>query len=81
VIGPNVAFLMTVTGMLSIYCEFIWPGRVVPGVFGAVLLIFGAHSLWNFAPTASGLILIGIAAALFVADAIWNSRLECIWKC
>jgi membrane-bound serine protease (ClpP class) len=74
VIGPNVAFLMTVAGVLGIYCEFIWPGRLLPGIFGAVLLIFGVHALWRLGPTVTGLILIGIAATLFIGDAVWDSR-------
>jgi membrane-bound ClpP family serine protease len=39
------ALVAVVAGLLGIYAEFIWPGKVVPGIGGGVLLLVGLASL------------------------------------
>jgi membrane-bound ClpP family serine protease len=47
---------------------------VYPGVLGAVGLIIAAYFLWRSAPAGIGLLLIALAALLFLAEALWNTR-------
>ena len=39
--------LLTVAGLTGIYVEFIWPGKVIPGVAGGVLLMLGVAGMVN----------------------------------
>ncbi|HZQ55943.1 MAG TPA: hypothetical protein VFB14_27360 [Bryobacteraceae bacterium] len=74
-LGPSAAFVLAILGVLAIYCEFVWPGKVYPGVLGSLALITGAYFLWRNSPTATGLALIGLAALLFLAEALCSTRL------
>jgi membrane-bound ClpP family serine protease len=49
---PNTAILLIALGVLAIYVELCRPGRVVPGVFGGVILLVGFASLVNAPPNA-----------------------------
>ena len=69
---PTNAFLLLVCGILCIYSESVWPGRVIPGLVGGVLAISGTYFLWRNSPTAIGLLLIGGAVIFFVAEAFWR---------
>ena len=73
-LAPSTAFALAILGVLAIYCEFVWPGKVYPGVLGSIALIIAAYFLWRNAPTPTGLLLIGVAALLFLAEAVWDSR-------
>jgi membrane-bound serine protease (ClpP class) len=68
--SPNVAFCLVMLGVLGIYSEFIWPGRVLPGIGGAAAAVTGAHFLWRATPTALGLELLAAAGTIFVLDAL-----------
>ncbi len=63
------AFLLVLVGLLGIYSEFVWPGRVLPGVGGCLLTSAGGYFLWQKSPTVIGLALIGTAVAFFIAEA------------
>jgi len=67
--SPNAAFALTIFGVLGIYCEFVWPGRIIPGFLGLAAALAGAFCLWRHSPTAAGLGLLGGALILFVLDA------------
>jgi membrane-bound serine protease (ClpP class) len=67
--GPNTAFCLVIFGVLGIYCEFIWPGRVWQGVAGAAAAVTGAYFLWRLKPLAIGLELLALAAVLLILDA------------
>ncbi len=69
------AFLLVLTGLLGAYSEFVWPGRVLPGLAGCVLTIVGAYFLWQNSLTAVGLTLVGAAILFFVAEAFWRVNL------
>jgi membrane-bound ClpP family serine protease len=73
-VSPDIGFLLAVTGVLGIYCEFVWPGRFVPGLLGATLLALGSYSLWQNSPTTRGLLFIVLSAALFATEALIDTR-------
>lgn len=75
--GPNAACVLVLVGILGIYAECIWPGRILPGVAGAAALIAGAYSFYCLSPTAPGLALIAVSVALFAAEALWHCRFVC----
>jgi membrane-bound serine protease (ClpP class) len=56
--------------MLGVYCEFLWPGRVLPGIYGAAATVIGGYHLWRAVPSALGLELLALAAACFLLDAL-----------
>ena len=68
--GPNGAFLLLVFGLLGVYCEFIWPGRVIPGVLGAAMALAGAYFLFRGPLQIAGLALLGIGVVLLIAEAL-----------
>ena len=72
-IGPNTAFVLTIFGVLGIYCEFIWSGRIYPLLFGSAAVITGCFFLWRLSPSPLSLALIGSAALLFVVELLRNT--------
>jgi membrane-bound serine protease (ClpP class) len=68
-LGPNTAFCFLIFGLLGVYCEFIWPGRVLPGIAGAAAAVTGGYFLFRASPTALGLELLGLAVVLVLLDA------------
>ncbi|MBV8549717.1 MAG: hypothetical protein JOY54_00330 [Acidobacteriaceae bacterium] len=73
-IGPNTAFVLAIFGVLGIYCEFIWPGRVFQGLLGAAALVTGGYVLYRQSPSTGSLGLIAASALLFLAETIWSTR-------
>jgi membrane-bound serine protease (ClpP class) len=73
VTNPNAAFLLAVLGVLGIYIEFIWPGRILPGLLGAAALVCGCYFLARHSPSNLGLVLIGIALVLFIAESLYST--------
>jgi len=67
--GPNLAFVIVIFGILLVYCEFIWMGKIVPGVLGAMLTMSGMYWLWQRQPAALGLELLTAALACFALEA------------
>lgn len=72
-LAPSSAFVLAILGVLAIYCEFVWPGKVYPGVLGSIVLIIGAYFLWLNSPSRSGLLLIGLAVPLFLVETLWKT--------
>ncbi len=72
--GVNTAFCLVIFGILGVYCEFIWPGRVWQGVLGAAAAVTGGYFLWRAAPTTFGLTALALAAVLFLLDAYLETR-------
>ena len=68
-VNPNTAFLLLVLGLVGIGFELFHPGAILPGSLGGVSLILALYGLAQLPVTAAGLILIGLAFALFVAEA------------
>lgn len=67
---PSHAFVLLILGVLAIYCEFIRPGRIFPILAGSALAVIGSYFLWRNSPTRIGLVLAGVALALFAAEAL-----------
>lgn len=59
--SSTAAFLVLICGLLALYWEFIWPGRIVPGVLGAAAAVAGAYFLLRppFQPGGLALVLTG----------------------
>lgn len=72
--SSNSAFCLVILGVLGIYCEFVWPGRVWQAVLGMAALVAGAHFLLQFGPAKVGLLLVGGAAVFFLVDAYVDTR-------
>jgi membrane-bound serine protease (ClpP class) len=66
--NPNVAFILISLGTLGITWEFINPGSVFPGVVGAIMLLTGLMALGTLPINAAGIVFLGLAFVLFIAD-------------
>jgi membrane-bound serine protease (ClpP class) len=69
-VTPNAAFLLLISGLLALYCELIWPGRIVPGVLGAAAALAGAWFLFRPPFHPAGLTLLAAAAVLLACEAL-----------
>ena len=69
---PSHGFLLLLSGILGIYCEFLWPGRMLPGVLGCALAATAAYFLWQNSPTRVALALLGVAVLLFLIEIFWT---------
>ncbi|MGH9154092.1 MAG: NfeD family protein, partial [Acidimicrobiales bacterium] len=65
---PNLAFLFLSLGTLAVLYEIASPGVGAGGVVGAVLILLALFSLSVLPVNAVGLLLLALAAALFVAE-------------
>lgn len=65
---PNLAFLFLSLGTLGIIYEFASPGIGAGGVIGAIFVLLALFSLSVLPVSAVGLLLLALAAALFVAE-------------
>lgn len=66
--NPNVAYLLMMAGLLGLYVELTNPGVLFPGVAGAICLLLGLTALQVLPINYSGLALIGLGLALFIAE-------------
>jgi membrane-bound serine protease (ClpP class) len=65
---PNIAFLLLTLGTLGLIYELATPGVGVAGATGAVALLLALFSLSVLPVNAVGLLLLAVAAGLFVAE-------------
>ena len=65
---PNLAFLFLSIGTLAVIYELASPGMGLGGVLGAAMLVLGFVSLSVLPVNLGGLLLLGLAAALFAAE-------------
>jgi membrane-bound ClpP family serine protease len=70
---PNSAFVLIVVGVLLIYCEFVWVGKLIFGIVGAILAICGIEMLSRAPNTVLGISLIGGAIVCFVVEAAFRT--------
>jgi membrane-bound serine protease (ClpP class) len=68
-VDPNLIALMLSIGLIGIVVELWNPGLIFPGTVGAISLILGLYGLQILPVSATGLLLMVLAAAFFVADA------------
>jgi len=65
--NPVLVYLLLIAGVLGLFIESTSPGLIVPGVFGVLCLgvVFGLQVL---PMNGFGLLLLGVAALLFIAE-------------
>jgi len=71
---PNITFLLLSLGSLALIYEFVAPGHIFPGVFGAIALIIAFFSLSVLPFNWAGLALILVAFILFVLELFITSH-------
>ena len=69
---PNRAFLVLLGGFVLIYRECLAPGRILPGMAGAVFVIWSAFALFQYPWRWDGLTLLLVGAALVALQAFRN---------
>jgi membrane-bound serine protease (ClpP class) len=67
-IDPNVIALMLSLGLVGILVELWNPGLVLPGTVGAISLIVGLYGLQVLPVSVAGLLMMLLAAVLFIAE-------------
>jgi membrane-bound serine protease (ClpP class) len=66
--NPSLAYILMMIGLLGLLIEFYQPGLIVPGALGAVSLLLAMMGLGTLPVEAGAVVLIVVAAALFVAE-------------
>ena len=66
--NPNIAYLLLTLGGLGLLIEFLHPGLIAPGVFGAISLILAFFVLGTLPFNWAGVALILLAFVLFAAE-------------
>lgn len=71
---PNIAFGLLVAGILIAYGEFIWVGKLVFGVVGAVLALIGITLLAGLPHSWTGISLLAAAVGCFAVEAVFKAH-------
>jgi membrane-bound ClpP family serine protease len=69
--------LLVVAGLCGIYAEFIWPGRVIPGAVGGVVLMLGIAGMIKEGVDLRAVVLLGTPLALLTVALLaiaWRAR-------
>ena len=66
--NPTIAYILLGLGSLGLTLELYNPGAIVPGVVGGLCLLLAFYSLGTLPVNYAGLLLIGFAFLLFIAD-------------
>lgn len=69
-ISPALALLVLALGIAGIYIEFTNPGLIFPGVIGGILAVLGLMALSLLPINVAGVVLIALALAFFVIEAV-----------
>ena len=67
---PNIAFLLSSVGTLALIYELASPGGGLAGAVGVILLVLAFFALSVLSVDIAGLILLALAAGLFVAEVL-----------
>jgi membrane-bound serine protease (ClpP class) len=67
---PTIAYILLIVGINALILEFSSPGGFMAGVIGAICLLLGLYALGTLSVNYTGLLLIGLAFALFIAEAL-----------
>lgn len=65
---PTIAYILLSLGTLGLFFELSNPGAILPGVAGGIFLLAALFGLGTLPINIAGLLLIGFALLLFVAD-------------
>lgn len=71
--NPNIAFILLIFGFYGMLFELYTPGWGVAGTLGAICLVLSFFGLAVLPVNFAGLVLIGVALAMFVAEAFITS--------
>jgi membrane-bound ClpP family serine protease len=69
--------LLAVAGLCGVYAEFIWPGKVIPGAAGGVLLMLGVAGMMKGPVDLRAVVLLGAPFVLLTIALLaiaWRSR-------
>jgi membrane-bound ClpP family serine protease len=69
--------LLVAVGLCGIYAEFIWPGKVIPGAAGGVLLMLGIAGMMKGPVDVRAVALLGTPFALLTIALLaiaWRAR-------
>ncbi|MCC6312965.1 MAG: nodulation protein NfeD [Thermomicrobiales bacterium] len=66
--NPTIAYILIALGGLGVFLEFSAPGVTVPGVAGAIAILLGLYGLGTLPVNWTGVLLLGLAFVLFIAD-------------
>lgn len=72
-VNPNIALILLSVGTLAITVELYNPGALVPAIVGSICLVLAFVALGNLPVNWGGVILIFIAAIMFIIDIKVNS--------
>ena len=74
VIDPNIIVLLMSLGVLGLTVEILNPGLILPGTVGAISLVLGLYGLQVLPVSAAGVLLMLLALAFFVAEAVVSAH-------
>jgi membrane-bound ClpP family serine protease len=69
--------LLVAAGLCGVYAEFIWPGKVLPGAAGGVLLMLGIVGMVRGPVDLRAIALLGVPIALLTVALLaiaWRAR-------
>ena len=69
--------LLVAAGLCGVYAEFIWPGKVIPGAAGGVLLMVGIVGMIRGPVDLRAVVLVGTPLALLTVALLaiaWRAR-------
>lgn len=66
--NPNVAYILMILGIYGLFFEMTNPGAIFPGVVGGVCIILAFYSFQTLPVNYAGLLLILLAAVLFILE-------------
>ena len=74
IVQPDAFFILLILGVLGLYAEFTHPGMILPGVVGGISLVLALFAMHILPVNFAGLLLVGVALALFVMEAMYTSH-------
>jgi len=66
--NPNVAYILMILGIYGLFFEMTNPGAIFPGVVGGICIILAFYSFQTLPVNYAGLLLILLAAVLFILE-------------
>jgi membrane-bound serine protease (ClpP class) len=74
IVRPDALFILLILGVLGLYVEFTHAGAILPGVVGAISLVLALYAMQILPVNYAGLLLLGVALALFILEASYSSH-------